>query len=134
MIDYFRSLPAGHYPPDGCALLVKDAWETFLCAPNLPKFADRFVTVEAAQQEIDRNATLIEPIPQPEELAMVVAQRGAAWHCGVFTAAQCPGYVIHTMGGVVRIETLAQFKRRYDLVEFYRYVAHRDLSTSGQNG
>ncbi|CAH0531207.1 hypothetical protein [Vibrio hippocampi] len=135
MIEHFRNLPAGAYPPDGCALLVRDAWQKFLGLSDLPEHADRFVTViEAKQTMATYDGVLLEPIQSPEHLCMVVATRGAHWHCGVYTIEQQPGYVIHTLGKAVKIEPLNLFKRRFDSVEFYRYATHHRVQTPDKAG
>ncbi|WP_438454164.1 hypothetical protein [Vibrio alginolyticus] len=135
MIDHFRELPAGHYPPDGCALLLRDAWAQLFNLSNLPCHADRFVTVEQANHHLgEYRGELIEPILAPEHGCMVVATRGQHWHCGVYTAEQSPGYVIHTLGSTVKIEPLSQFNRRFNAVEFYRYAAHNRVQTPDKAG
>lgn len=135
MIAYFKALPDGHFPIDGCALLVREAWQRLYQLENLPIHADRFVTPDLAAALIDDyQDNLVAPIAKPEHGCMVVASSQNKWHCGVFTTEQMPGYVIHTIGQVVKVESLNQFRRRFDTVEFYRHVAHRPLSPSDPKG
>ncbi|HGF4939434.1 TPA: hypothetical protein ACF4E7_001662 [Vibrio parahaemolyticus] len=135
MIAYFKSLPDGHFPVDGCVLLVREAWQRFLHLENLPKHMDQFVTPDYAHELIDGyQGQLIEPIPKPEHLCMVAASGKGKWHGGVFSAEQMPGYVIHTLGCTVKIEPLNQFRRRFDTVEFYRHATHCRVSTSDSKG
>ncbi|WP_228842849.1 hypothetical protein [Vibrio parahaemolyticus] len=130
MIEHFRDLPPAHYPPDGCALLVRDAWQRLYGSENLPSHANRAVTpTEASAMIALYLGHLLVPVDVPEHGDMVVAARHDAWHCGVYTTEQSPGFVIHTLGEVVRIEPLNLFKRRFDCVEFYRYAAHHRVQT-----
>lgn len=130
MITYFKSLPDGHYPLDGCALLVRDAWQKYLHAENLPSHHNRFVTRKSAHAVIDQHATLLDPIESPEHLCMIGASMGNDWHCGVYCAKQPPGIVIHVLGGKVKAEPLHQFRSRYDTLEFYRYGGDHPVSSS----
>lgn len=135
MINHFRDLPPGHYPPDGCALLVRDAWQRLFNLSDLPVHADQFVTVEQANQHMESyQGALLEVITEPEHGSMVIATRGDHWHCGVYSTEQAPGYVIHALGRTVKIEPLTQFKRRFDAVEFYRYAAHNRVQTPDKAG
>lgn len=135
MIDYFRELPPGHYPPDGCALLVRDAWQRLYGHDGLPAHADQFVTVAGAGLHLaEYRGTLLVPLARPAHGCMVVATRAGSWHCGVFSTEQAPGYVIHTLGGRIRIESLTQFQRRFDAIEFYGYAAHHRVSPPGSPG
>lgn len=135
MINHFRDLPPGHYPPDGCALLVRDAWQRLFNLSDLPIYADQFVTVDQANQYMESyQGALLEVITKPEHGSMVIATRGDHWHCGVYSTEQAPGYVIHALGRTVKIEPLTQFKRRFDAVEFYRYAAHNRVQTPDKAG
>lgn len=135
MITHFRSLPAGHYPPDGCALLVRDAWQLLYQLEDLPIHANQFVTAnEAGELMQGYQGQVLEPIAQPEHGCMVVASRGEHWHCGVYSTEQAPGYVIHTLGRTIKIEPLNQFRRRFDAVEYYRHASYRPISSSDQKG
>ncbi len=135
MIAHFRSLPNGHYPPDGCALLVRDAWKRLYQLENLPEHANQFVTTDEASTLMQGyQGEVLDPISQPEHGCMVVASRNDHWHCGVYTAEQSPGYVIHTLGQTIKIETLNQFRRRFDAVEYYHHASHRSVSSSDSQG
>lgn len=135
MIAYFRSLPDSHYPVDGCALLVRDAWHRLYHCDSLPVHANRYVTDDEAGTLLQGyEGQVLESISQPEHGCMVVTSRGGHWHCGVYTTEQAPGYVIHTLGRMVKIEPLNQFRRRFDTLEYYRYAAHHPVSSSDQEG
>ncbi|MDW2216201.1 hypothetical protein [Vibrio sp. 1982] len=135
MIAYFRSLPFGHFPVDGCVLLVREAWHRLYQLDDLPTYADRFVTPDQAQGLMDGHlGQLVEPIEKPSHGCMVVASSESKWHCGVFTTEQMPGYVIHTLGQAIKIEPLNAFRRRFDTVEFYRHVTHRSVLSSDPKG
>lgn len=135
MISHFRSLPAGHYPPDGCALLVRDAWQLLYQLEDLPIHANQFVTAnEAGELMQGYQGQVLEPIAQPEHGCMVVACRGDYWHCGVYSTEQAPGYVIHTLGRTIKIEPLNQFRRRFDAVEYYRHASYRPIPSSDKKG
>ena len=122
MIDYFNQLPSGHYPVDGCALLVREWWQQCYQLNDLPLHHDRFVTARDAMRLMHRyqHNGLLQQIDAPQHNCMVVACRGQRWHCGVYSTEQAPGYVIHTLGGQVKIEPLHQFRQRFDAIEFYK--------------
>ncbi|EGQ7961197.1 hypothetical protein HRO21_002857 [Vibrio parahaemolyticus] len=135
MIDYFRSLPFGHFPVDGCVLLVREAWQRLYQLDELPVYTDRFVTPELAGDLMaGHQGQLVELIERPEHGCMVVASSERKWHCGVYTTEQMPGYVIHTLGQAIKIESLNQFRRRFNTVEFYRHVPHRSVLSSDPKG
>ncbi len=123
MIDYYRDLPIGHFPIDGCYLLVRDAWMRYLNAENLPEYASFISTAEQNNAVVKKHVgVLVTQIQQPEHLCAVVAENGSRWHCGIYCADQMPGLVIHTVDKRIKIETLTQFKQRFITVEYYKYA------------
>ena len=121
MNEHFRNVPDGHYPINGCALLVRDAWIRLYNLTDLPKHADQFVTIQKASKLMNEyKGLLVEQINQPEHGCMVTTRQGKRWHCGIYSTEQMLHHVIHVVGGKVKIETFHQFKQRFDSVEFYK--------------
>lgn len=134
-LEHIQQLPSGHYPSDGCALLVRDCWQLHYQLNDLPHHANRFVTARDAMRLMQgyQQQGLLQQQQQPSHLCMVVAQRSNHWHCGIFTAELMPGYVVHTLGEKIKIEPLNQFRHRFDAVEFFVYAPHNTVSSSTKN-
>ncbi|BDM64534.1 hypothetical protein NFHSH190041_19860 [Shewanella sp. NFH-SH190041] len=121
MITHFLSLPDDHYPAGGCAMLARDAWQMLYCISDLPLYIDQFVTVSKASGLMSSHQqSLMQQIEQPEHGCLITGVQGTHWHCGIYSTEQVPGYIIHAVGGKVKIEPLHKFKQRFDSVEFYK--------------
>lgn len=130
MNEYFLSLPDGHYPVDGCAMLARDAWQMLYGLKELPTYADQHISIAKAFKILGSfQSSLMTQISQPEHGCLVSTVQGKRWHCGIYSTEQLPGHVIHCVASKVKIEPFHKFKQRFDSVEFFKCLTSSTSNT-----